>query len=213
MTTEALIEALKEPVQWEAFDYFTGARGGWESPQVWQGWTVYKLANAEFRRIPAPPVESGLPAEMNAERATEWLEADKSRVVADRVGDTWHFNGKHCVCARTGAGIFANHFGPFRPLAPLTRGQLAEIERLTKELSGSRELAAPEQARINSMLRANLEASSREIRSTLGSRDAALAALEQERALRIRYREYIEHVVRTGKIELTAPMPGKESGE
>jgi hypothetical protein len=166
MTIEALSKALVAPKEWEAFDFLLGAKGDWVSCQVWQEWSVFRLANTEFRRVPSPQTDIDPPAEMDAERAEAWLETDPSRVVVDRAGDTWRFNGKHCVCVRTGAGNFADHFGPFRPLVPRTRGQLAEIKRLTK--------------RVNELVDYR-EQDKRLLASAIGSRNAALAALEQER--------------------------------
>jgi hypothetical protein len=156
----------------------------------------------------APPAESELPAEMDAERATEWLRSGNGRTCRAKSGTLWFPND---VVNRKLPGP---DVAPYTPLVPLTRGQLAEIESKDKQIgeleslldawspltNWARQLtSAP--LRTEPCVRyalAEINGLANRIRSAIGSRDAALAALEQERkkkkALRLALEDLLDMV-------------------
>jgi hypothetical protein len=125
------------------------------------GWGAWNTATCcaqttQWRRIPDPKtVDSELPVEMAAERAEAWLGTPGHYAVNCKGGGIGH-----------GDSPFPLRYPPYTPLVPLTRGQLAEIERLTEALGA---------------FEVELDATRKERDSALGSQKAALAALEQER--------------------------------
>ena len=147
MTTEALIEAMKSPGDWEAFDMCSGTKGEWFKSSEWMDWPAHQLIGTKFRHVQSPQSDPDPPAEMDAERATEWLLGGDNRAVLTSAGGSWT-----SAEVKSGAVGPIKQYDPHTPLVPLARGQLAEIEMLTKERD-----------------------------SALGSQKAALAALEQER--------------------------------
>jgi hypothetical protein len=137
-----LIEPLKLPtieiegVDGEVLDYALNAQKA--------GWSVH---------VSRP--KNNLPVELPAEQAEAWLRGHTwERVVMDTDRDLWWFDGKEFTnSVNLGCGKSLNQeYAPYRPLIPLTLGQLAEIEMLTKERD-----------------------------SAIGSQKAALVALEKER--------------------------------
>jgi len=199
MTTEAFIEAVKEPEQWEAFDPCEGDRGEWFGSSEWTNWSAYQLSGTKFRRIPAPAADS--PTEMDAEQATEWLKTPGRAVFSIKTG----------VFYGSGASLAGDFH--FRPFAPLTRGQLAEIERLKEALNA--------ESRLNLKIGLELNATKEQLESALGSQKAALAALEQERNENARLVHKVNALVRCHEKTKSAireyeiapiETAGKESG-
>jgi hypothetical protein len=193
MTTEAFIEAIKEPEQWEAFDPCEGDRGEWFGSSEWTNWSAYQLSGTKFRSTSAPAIDP--PAEMDAERSTGWLLENPRRRVLDRNNVVW--------CADN-TGKLPNTAEPYTPLVPLTRGQLAEIEQRDIKFD---ELGL-EVAGLKS-----------ELRTALGSQKAALAALEQERKQNKTLRLALEDLLNMVHCEaaqnaerVLSETAGKESG-
>jgi hypothetical protein len=123
---EGFRAALAEPERWEC-DWLGDYRWRKLSDVLEQNTGVKYLTQPgrRWRQIPDPkPVDSALPAEMTAEQATEWLSGTGIAVISS-VGNLWE------------RGTSLSRDYRYTPLVPLTRGQLAEIERLKEALANS----------------------------------------------------------------------------
>jgi hypothetical protein len=194
-----------DPARWQAKASNTewlsyGGIAGWGNrSQHWCGNT-----DTRWRRIHDPkPVDSELPEEMTAEQAEIWLRGHTlGRVAMDRDRDLWWFDGQEFTnSVNVGCGESLNQeYAPYRPLAPLTRGQLAEIERLTKRVNELVDCHEQDKKLISEARTRLLDATTerddaRAARdSAIGSQKAALAALEQERQVSVGLREKLRVV-------------------